>query len=206
MNQPTPSANPCDPLQTPATLLHPSGTLSALIESYLTRLEADGKSPHTLSCYGRDLRLLLGFAGDIAIADLTADLLARFLLSTPVTTTRTGAPRSEASMGRIKACLKSFGRFLANVGATGRDPAAWIRIKRHQREAPQYLSPTEVKALVKAVRTVGDDDLDVPLLVPATEVFELLLGQRFLRDQVERPLVLSRHVHCSHFAYERLAR
>jgi len=151
VNQPAPCANPCDPLQTPATLSHPSRTLSALIESYLMRLEADGKSPHTLSCYGRDLGLLLAFAGDVDASALDADLLARFLLSAPVTTTHTGAPRGDASLGRIKACLRSFGRFVANVGATGRDPADWIKIKRHDREAPSFLSPAEVKALVKAV-------------------------------------------------------
>ncbi len=125
--------------------------LSTAITQFLTRLEADGKSPHTLSCYGRDLGLLLAFAGDIEASALTADLLAQFLLSAPVTTTHTGAPRGEASLGRIKACLRSFGRFVANVGATGRDPADWIKIKRHEREAPSFLSPAEVKALVKAV-------------------------------------------------------
>ena len=151
MNQPAPSANPCDPLQTPATLYHPSRTLSALIESYLMRLEADGKSPHTLSCYGRDLGLLVAFAGDVEAAALTADLLARFLLSAPVAATHTGAPRGEASLGRIKACLRSFGRFVANVGATGRDPADWIKVRRHERETPSFLTPQEVKALLKAV-------------------------------------------------------
>ena len=127
--------------------------LSTAITQFLTRLEADGKSPHTLSCYGRDLRLLLAFTGDVDAADLTADLLARFLLSPPVTTTHTGAPRGEASLGRIKACLRSFGRYVANVGATGRDPADWIKIKRYEREAPSFLTPQEVKALVKAVAT-----------------------------------------------------
>jgi integrase/recombinase XerC len=117
------------------------------------RLEADGKSPHTLSCYGRDLGLLVAFAGDVEAAALTADLLARFLLSAPVTTTHTGAPRGDASTGRIKACLRSFGRYVANVGATGRDPADWIKIKRYEREAPSFLSPAEVKALLKAVAT-----------------------------------------------------
>ena len=125
--------------------------LSTAITQFLTRLEADGKSPHTLSCYGRDLGLLLTFAGDIDASALDADLLACFLLSTPVTTTHTGAPRGDASLGRIKACLRSFGRFVANVGATGRDPADWIKIKRHDREAPSFLTPQEVKALVKAV-------------------------------------------------------
>jgi len=125
--------------------------LSTTISQFLTRLEADGKSPHTLSCYGRDLGLLLAFAGDVDASALDADLLARFLLSTPVTTTHTGAPRGQASLGRIKACLRSFGRYVANVGATGRNPAAWIKIKRHDREAPSFLTPQEVKALVKAV-------------------------------------------------------
>jgi len=125
--------------------------LSTAVTQFLTRLEADGKSPHTLSCYGRDLNLLLAFAGDVNASVLNADLLARFLLSAPVTTTHTGAPRGEASLGRIKACLRSFGRYVANVAATGRDPADWIKIKRHDREAPSFLTPQEVKALVKAV-------------------------------------------------------
>jgi len=30
----------CDPFQTPSTLMHPSRTLSTMIESYLMRLEA----------------------------------------------------------------------------------------------------------------------------------------------------------------------
>ncbi len=125
--------------------------LQTAIDQFLTRLEAEGKSPHTISCYQRDLRSLAAFAGDIATAELTEDLLARFLLSDAVTKTHTGAPRGQASIGRIKACLKSFGRFVANVGATGRDPAAWIKVKRHQRETPSYLTPQEVKVLVKAV-------------------------------------------------------
>ena len=125
--------------------------LSTAISQFLTRLAAEDKSPHTISCYQRDLRSLSAFTGDISIADLTEDLLARFLLSDAVTKTHTGAPRGQASIGRIKACLKSFGRFTASVGATERDPATWIKVKRHQREAPSYLTPQEVKALVKAV-------------------------------------------------------
>ena len=142
--------NPGQPSQTPWQT-HPSRTLSALTESFLLRLEADGKSPHTISCYGRDLGLLLDFAGDVSAAKITADLLAKFLLSDAVVKTHTGAPRGEASLGRIKACLRSFGRYVADTGATGVDPAAWIRVKRHQRETPRFLTPKEVKALVKAV-------------------------------------------------------
>ena len=125
--------------------------LAVAISQFLTRLEAEGKSPNTISCYQRDLKALAAFAGDIPVADITEDLLARFLLSDAVTKTHTGAPRGQASIGRIKACLKSFGRFVASVGATERDPATWIKIKRHQRSAPRYLTPQEVKALVKAV-------------------------------------------------------
>jgi len=139
--------------------------LSTTIDQFLTQLEAEGKSPHTLSCYGRDLGLLLAFAGDIEASALNADLLARFLLSAPVTTTHTGAPRGEASLGRIKACLRSFGRYVANVGTTGRDPAAWIKIKRYEREAPSFLTPQEVKALVKAVASRKGETADRDLVM-----------------------------------------
>ena len=125
--------------------------LTTAISQFLTRLEAEGKSPNTISCYRRDLKTLATFAGDIPAANITEDLLAHFLLSDAVTKTHTGAPRSQASTGRIKACLKSFGRFVASVGATGRDPATWIKVKRHQRSAPRYLTPLEVKVLLKAV-------------------------------------------------------
>jgi integrase/recombinase XerC len=125
--------------------------LTAATEQFLTRLAADGKSPHTISCYRRDLGMLSRFTGDIEAAETTADLLARFLVSDRVMLTYDGRQRAEASMGRIKACLRSFGRFLADVGATERDPAAWIKIKRHTRQAPEYLSPVEVKTLIKAV-------------------------------------------------------
>jgi len=125
--------------------------LTTAISQFLTRLEAEGKSPNTISCYRRDLESLAAFAGNIPTAEITEDLLARFLLSDAVTKTHTGAPRGQASIGRIKACLKSFGRFVASVGATGRDPATWIKVKRHQRGAPRYLTPQEVKVLLKAV-------------------------------------------------------
>ena len=125
--------------------------LTAAISQFLTRLEAEDKSPNTISCYRRDLRSLAAFAGDIPTDEITEDLLAHFLLSDAVTKTHTGAPRGQASTGRIKACLKSFGRFVASVGATGRDPATWIKVKRHQRSAPRYLTPQEVKVLLKAV-------------------------------------------------------
>jgi len=137
--------------------------LTTAISQFLTRLEAEGKSPNTISCYQRDLKTLGTFAGDIPAANITEDLLARFLLSDAVTKTHTGAPRGQASTGRIKACLKSFGRFVASVGATGRDPATWIKVKRHQRSAPRYLTPQEVKALLKAVAsrkgTIAERDL-----------------------------------------------
>jgi len=125
--------------------------LTIAISQFLTRLEAEGKSPNTISCYRRDLKTLAAFAGDIPSVEITENLLAHFLLSDVVTKTYTGAPRGQASIGRIKACLKSFGRFVASVGATGRDPATWIKVKRHQRSAPRYLTPQEVKVLLKAV-------------------------------------------------------
>ena len=117
------------PQSTMSQTVDPCGTLSEQVEGFLTRLAAEGKSPLTIDCYRRDLARLAVFAGDVPAAGITADLLARFLVSDVATRARDGRVRGEASLGRTKACLRSFGRFLADVGATGRNPAARVRVR-----------------------------------------------------------------------------
>ena len=140
-----------DPQSTMSQTTDPCGTLPEQLEGFLTRLAAEGKSPLTIACYRRDLARLGAFAGDVPAAGITADLLARFLVSDLAVRAPDGRVRGESSLGRTKACLRSFGRFLADVGATGRNPAAWVRVQRHARPAPAFLAPAEVGRLVKAV-------------------------------------------------------
>jgi len=54
---------------------------------------------------------------------------------------------------------------VANVGIAGRNPAAWIKIKRYDREAPSFLSPAEVKALLKAVAARKGETADRDLVM-----------------------------------------
>jgi len=45
--------------------------LTNAIDQFLTRMAAEGKSPHTIACYRRDLEMLAAFAGDVEISALT---------------------------------------------------------------------------------------------------------------------------------------
>ena len=139
------------PGSTMSQTVAPCGTLSEQVEGFLTRLAAEGKSPLTIACYRRDLARLAAFAGDVPAAGITADLLARFLVSDLALRAPDGRVRGDSAQGRMKACLRSFGRFLADVGVVGRDPASWVKVKRHPRETPAFLAPAEVKRLVRAV-------------------------------------------------------
>lgn len=125
--------------------------LSQAIDSFTNQLAANGRSPLTLETYGRDLNLLLSFAGDITVSDLTPDLINRFVLSDAVQLSSAGEQKSEVTIGRTKAALKSFGRFLADVGALSADPARGLQIKRVSRKQPAFFTAAEQKRLLKAV-------------------------------------------------------
>lgn len=145
--------------------------LSQAIETFIRSLEANGRSPHTLSCYRRDLKLLLAFVGDVECGELAADLVNRFVLSDGVQRSAGGAAKSQTSVGRTKAALKSFGRFLADVGVVAASPAAGLRIQRQPREEPAHLTPAERKLLVKAVAARGGEAAERDLVI-----LELFLG------------------------------
>ncbi|MBI5526560.1 MAG: tyrosine-type recombinase/integrase [Deltaproteobacteria bacterium] len=139
--------------------------LSQAIETFMRSLKANGRSPHTVSYYRRDLKLLLAFAGDAECGELDADLVNRFVLSDAVQRSAGGAAKSQTSVGRTKAALKSFGRFLADVGVVSASPAAGLRIQRRPREEPAHLTPAERKLLVKAVAARGGEAAERDLVI-----------------------------------------
>jgi integrase/recombinase XerC len=103
-----------------------SWTLPQAVEAYLDHLrDARGASPHTLAAYGRDLGKLLAWTakkGPGRATDLDKPALQAFL---SVQARRLAA----ASQSRLLACLKGFGRFLAERGLS-RNPAQSIAFPR----------------------------------------------------------------------------
>jgi len=130
-------------------------TLSRAIELFETRLRADGRSPHTVASYLRDLGRLERFIADRLlrpeISGVTADILNEFLVSPAVTAMPDGAPKAEGSVNKVKTSLKSFFNWLAVSGHIPSNPAAGIRIRHINRPAPETLTDVEKKRLLKAI-------------------------------------------------------
>jgi site-specific recombinase XerD len=105
-----------------------SWTLPQAVAAYLEHMRDDRDcSPHTLAAYGRDLDKLLAWTakkGPGRASDLDKKSLQIFL--------STQAKRLAASsQGRLLACLKGFGRFLAERGLS-RNPAQAIAFPRKE--------------------------------------------------------------------------
>lgn len=103
-------------------------SLPQAVGAYLDHLrDARGCSPHTLAAYGRDLAKLLAWTakqGPERAVDLDKKCLQAFL--------STQARRlAAASQARLLACLKGFGRFLAERGLP-HNPARSIAFPRQE--------------------------------------------------------------------------
>ena len=147
-------------------------TISHTIDKYLTSLSAGGKSPLTIEAYKRELDRLVDFTGNIQVSNITTNLINRFSLSDNANMMQDGSKtRSEATICRVKACLKSFCRFLEEEGHTAANMARQIRIKRTERNEPTHFTPEEKKRLIRAIAGRSGEAAERDLVI-----VELFLG------------------------------
>lgn len=111
--------------------------LEEAAKAYLEHIrDARGYSPNTVAAYGRDLGKLLAWCGAASrsrsapprprtLGGLSKAVLQSFLLAE-------SKALSAASQGRLLACLKGFGRFLAGEYRLPRNPAQGIRFPRKE--------------------------------------------------------------------------
>jgi integrase/recombinase XerC len=125
--------------------------LSEAIEQFATYMAANRRSAGTIDCYRRDLESLGRFAADMPVADLTPDLVHRFVVSDAIQRQPDGSPRSEVTVNRCKAALRSFGAWLADTGFADRNPAAGLSVRRTTRQSPSTLSDPERKRMLREV-------------------------------------------------------
>lgn len=126
--------------------------LAAAIKSFLAQL-ADGRgvSEHTSRAYTRELADFSDAVGDqFFINDLEHLVFRTFVAE------RAGAGLAPASVARLVACLRSFGKWLAVSERLPANPAALLRAPRVGRSLPHYLETVEIEALLNAPQ--GDDE------------------------------------------------
>ena len=139
--------------------------INNIIKSWIINLEASGKSKATIEAYKREIDRLAGFTGTIKAEDITKDIINQFILSDNINCTQNGTQRSEVTISRAKAVLKSFGSFLEEQGLTAVNIAQHIKIKRACNSEPLFPTPEERKRLIKAVSLRKGDAAERDLVI-----------------------------------------
>lgn len=108
---------------------------------------ARGASPYTVRSYGSDLRQFLehiGGAEGLSNGGLSVASVRSFLAG------RQDKGRSQRSVARYLASLRSFLRFLVERGHITENPAEWVKAPRQERRLPDFLDEAEVARLIEA--------------------------------------------------------
>ena len=131
-------------------------SIESAIQSFGRRLEAEDRSPKTVSAYLRDLSrmasvLTLQHPG-IALDDVTSAMIDEALTSPEVTQSVRGGTRSRASMHRFRAAIRSFFAWAEQSGFVQKNPAASLALHRLPRNPPRFLTEVEKRRLLKELR------------------------------------------------------
>ena len=113
---------------------------------------AEGNSRKTIDSYQRELHRLQKFLPvGFPVEKILANQLDNFLNSDLSQLRYGGGRRKPGSIANTKAALNSFFKWLQVTGHIDHNPAITTRIVK-QRSLPTYLSPEEVKALLKMIK------------------------------------------------------
>lgn len=130
-------------------------------EAWLAHLRDERRlSPHTLSAYDRDARLLVALAGGRALESLRTVDIRRFAAALH------GKGLAPRSLARVLSAWRGLYEWLARRRLVSANPCAGVRPPKAARRLPETLSPDE------AVRLVSLED-DSPMGLRDRAIFEL---------------------------------
>ena len=128
-----------------------SGASDAWLTAYATHLQT--RSAHTRHAYWRDIEVLKELAGDLALAEVSAAQLRRFLAILH------GRGLSGRSLARVLSGWRAFYRFVTERDPSFKDnPCMGLRAPKTPKKLPAALSPDEA---VQLVTIDGDEALSV---------------------------------------------
>lgn len=137
--------------------------IAPAVVDFLLHLANEGRSPHTVAAYRRDLAAFVSFANHeklIELGGVTPADLTRFMASPTVRQDATGRARASASINRYRVALKSLYAFAEARWLVERNPTAILRCQRHRGLPPVVLDASEIARLVGAefIGTTGRRD------------------------------------------------
>ncbi|MGH2506011.1 MAG: tyrosine-type recombinase/integrase [Ktedonobacteraceae bacterium] len=163
--------------------------LALLVDSFLDHLENRKASLNTINSYRDSLRLLLQFAQrhlgkqacQLELTDIDATLVAAFLDDMEARGISAGSRNLRLT------AIRTFFRYAtaeSPVQSDGTEPILALRTKQYARPAVEFLTPTEVEALLKAPdRTTWTGRRDHAFLLLAVTTGLLVSEMTKLRRQ-----------------------
>ncbi len=132
---------------------------------FVTQLEADGRSPHTIGQYRRHVGALIAWAGPGRVfREIGHEDIAR-LLSAPAARTRPdGRAKKATSMNAMRSSVGQFFRYAHEAGWIASNPTRLIRRAITGRPLPRALADGEGARLLAAITDERDHALFTMLL------------------------------------------
>jgi integrase/recombinase XerC len=127
-------------------------TLTTATRRFLTQLEADGKSPLTISVYRRELdRFGRWLGAQTDVRRVTPDRLARYLTDPALQVTPSGTKRNARTMNRTRTVLRLLFGYLAMSGTLRHDPSRLLKNARTDRPLPTPMTEAEEARFVRSL-------------------------------------------------------
>lgn len=161
--------------------------LPLALDLYITQLQADGRSRHTIRQCQRHIRLLGRWLADtglsLDVSALDPATVARFLASDTARLRPDGAPKKPGAMNCLRSSVRSFFRYATASGWITQDPARLVGLARCSGAPPRALTESELRLLRQALASETDrravrDSLLVELLLATGLRVSSALGLR----------------------------
>lgn len=130
----------------------PARTITDAVGPFLVHLEAEGRSPATLSTYRQTLLRFAEVAGSPKLRDVSADQLDLTIVQLAGAGPPDGRRRSPVTLNRIRSTIRSFLRWAQETGKVTQNPAAHLRRARAESVPTIPIEPAEVERLLAAIR------------------------------------------------------
>ncbi len=118
------------------------------VEQFLEDLGTEGRSPHTVAAYRRDLAKFCEFADDTVIDAVTPAMLTSFMATESVQVRPCGTQKANATINRYRVSLKALFAWGSDRWLVSRNPTAILKCKRHRSPPPAILTDAEVDRLL----------------------------------------------------------
>jgi len=137
----------------------PQTTLSPALKAWEIYLQDQGSSPHTVTAFLGDLRLLASYLPpDKPIGEISLSDLNNFLHWMEH---ERDVPCSPKTLARRITSLKSFFRWLHEGGAIASNPAEKVVQKSVKSPLPDILTPAEVETILETAQQLREDENDI---------------------------------------------